>query len=251
MPDITIVILTKNEIKNIETVIKNSQLLTNEVLIIDSGSTDGTVEKATALGAKVKFRAWDNDFSAQRNFALKHVKTKWILYLDADEIMSGELITSIKATIEQDDLKQCTIIRKIRAFGFEYKYGIFKPDKVTRLFPTNSMHWEHKVHERPVCALPNQVLNGFIEHYTYSNWQQWWEKAGRYTTIWAEDQYANGKRVSISAPFTHGISALFKAYFIQLGFLDGWSGIYSTYQHIAYTVMKYLKLYELQAKNSK
>lgn len=74
-------------------------------------------------------------------------------------------------------------MRKIHAFGFTYKHGIFKPDEVLRLFPVNKVHWENKVHERPVCDLPKEKLAGYIEHYTYDSWQQWWDKAGHYTTI--------------------------------------------------------------------
>ena len=85
MDNITVVILTKNEEENICSVIKNAQKVANEVLIVDSGSLDETVELAKNAGAQVIYRAWDNDFSAQRNFALDKVKTEWVLYLDADE----------------------------------------------------------------------------------------------------------------------------------------------------------------------
>ena len=112
------------------------------------------------------YRAWDNDFSAQRNFALDYVDTDWILYLDADERLDDELCNAIKQAISRDTMKQYSIVRKVHAFGFEYKHGIFKPDEVLRLFPTKSVHWDNKVHERPVCDLPKEKLKGFIEHYT-------------------------------------------------------------------------------------
>ena len=245
---VTVVILTKNEENNIIGVIENAKRITNTVLIIDSGSTDNTVSLAEANGAKVVYREWDNDFSAQRNFALKHVDTEWVLYLDADERLDDELCNSIKKVVSYGQQMQYSIIRKIHAFGFEYKHGIFKPDKVLRLFPTKTVHWENKVHERPICALPKEKLAGFIEHYTYSSWQQWWDKAGEYTTIWAEDSFAKGKTTSLGACLGHSIYGFFRAYIIQLGFIDGWSGLYSSLQHFIYTMMKYLKLYELQNK---
>lgn len=248
MSNLTVVILTKNEEKNIVGAIENAQLVTDKVLIVDSGSTDKTVELAEANGAKVAFRAWDNDFSAQRNFALEHVDTEWVLYLDADERMNDALVKAIKATVDSDVPKKYVMVRKIQAFGFEYKHGIFKPDKVTRMFPSKEVHWVQKVHERAVCDLNEVVLPGWMDHYTYENWQQWWDKAGKYTTIWAEDQYACGKRVGVGAAFIHGLSGFLKAYILQLGFLDGWAGVYSSFQHVAYTMIKYLKLYELQKK---
>ena len=159
---VTVVILTKNEENNIIGVIENAKRITNTVLIIDSGSTDNTVSLAEANGAKVVYREWDNDFSAQRNFALKHVDTEWVLYLDADERLDDELCNSIKKVVSYGQQMQYSIVRKIHAFGFEYKHGIFKPDKVLRLFPTKTVHWENKVHERPICALPKDKLAGFI-----------------------------------------------------------------------------------------
>lgn len=247
---LTAVILTKNEANNIVDVINNAGQIADQVLVVDSGSTDDTVLLAEKHGAKVVFRAWDNDFSAQRNFALKYVATEWVLYLDADERLNEQLIQSIRTALSETG-KQYSILRKIHAFGFKYRYGIFKPDEVLRLFPAKSVHWENKVHERPVCKLPKERLKGSIEHYTYNCWQQWWDKAGHYTSIWAEDVYNKGKRTGISGAFFHAAYGFIRAYIIQLGFLDGWSGLYSSLQHFIYTLMKYLKLYELQNKKTK
>ena len=96
MEKLTVVILTKNEESNILKVIDNAKKITTRILIVDSGSTDKTIELAEQCGAKVVYRAWDNDFSAQRNFALEHVNTEWILYLDADERLDAQLCQSIK-----------------------------------------------------------------------------------------------------------------------------------------------------------
>lgn len=248
---LTIIILTKNEEKTIKQVIENAQKCTADILVVDSGSTDKTVEIAKECGVEVVFRAWDNDFSAQRNFALQYVKTSWVLYLDADEFLDTELINSIQSVLKRNENKQYSMMRKIHAFGFEYKHGIFKPDEVVRMFKTDSVHWENKVHERPVCTSPKECLKGYIEHYTYDNWQDWWEKAGKYTTIWAEDAYSRNKKTGIGNAFLHAIYGFFRAYIIELGFLDGWSGFYSSIMHYIYTMMKYLKLYELQKNSGK
>lgn len=249
MKTLSVVILTKNEEKNIVEVINNAQKCTDNILVVDSGSTDKTVFLANECGAEVVFRKWDNDFAAQRNFALAKIKTDYVLYLDADERMSLELIESVKNAVAKGEAKQYSFMRKIEAFGFEYNHGIFAPDEVTRLFPRTEVKWEHKVHERPVCHLPRQKLSGTLMHYTYDSWQQWLNKAGQYTSIWAEDSFNKGKRVGKSAALTHGIYGFIRAYFIQLGFLDGWAGLYSSLQHFFYTLLKYWKLYELQQKN--
>lgn len=248
MNNLTVVILTKNEENNIVDVVRNAQQVADDVLVVDSGSTDRTVELAEEQGARVIFRAWDNDFAAQRNYALEYVRTDWVLYLDADERLNTELVQAVRQAVGEGGEKQYSMLRRIHAFGFKYKHGIFKPDEVLRLFPKQAVHWEHKVHERPVCSFTKKRLSGYIEHYTYTSWQQWWEKAGKYTTIWAEDKYAHGKRTSLCACLTHSTYGFVRAYIFQLGFLDGWSGFYSSLQHFIYTIMKYLKLYELQAK---
>ncbi len=244
--NLTVVILTKNEEMNIVDVIANAKQVTDKVLIVDSGSTDKTVELAKKNGAKVVYRAWDNDFAAQRNFALEHVDTEWVLYLDADERMNEELCKGIVEIVHNNVQKQYYMRRKVFAFGFEYRYGAFRPDKVLRMFPSKLVMWKNKVHEHPECALPKEQLDGFMKHYTYSSWQQWWDKAGNYTSIWANDVYDRGKRVSMFAPLSHSLGGFLKVYVLQLGFLDGWAGLYSSFQHFIYTLMKYLKLLELQ-----
>lgn len=245
---LSVVILVKNEEKNIVSVINNVKGLADEILVVDSGSTDKTVELAKKSDAKVIYRAWDNDFSAQRNFAIDNVQTDWLLFLDADERIDDLLAEQIKRAVADKTLKQYSMLRRIHAFGFEYKHGIFKPDEVIRLFPAKKVHYENKVHERPVCDLSKEKLNGYIEHYTYDSWQSWWDKAGHYTTIWAEDAYNHGKRTGVGGAFLHAFYGFLRAYIVQLGFLDGWSGLYSSLQHFIYTMMKYLKLYELNEK---
>ena len=162
MNDLTVIILTKNEEANIVDVIKNAKQVTPHVLIVDSGSTDKTVELAKQYGANEEYRAWDNDFSAQRNFALEHATTEWVLYLDADERLDDKLCEAVKEALASNTQKQYSVMRKVHAFGFEYRHGIFKPDEVLRMFPTQAVHWENKVHERPVCELPKVKLAGFI-----------------------------------------------------------------------------------------
>lgn len=71
------------------------------------------------------------------------------------------------------------------------------------MFRTDRVRWEGKVHERPICEMPKERLKGYIEHYTYENWQDWWDKAGHYTSIWAEDAYKRNKKASLGSAFFH------------------------------------------------
>lgn len=102
MQQLTAVILTKNEEANIIDVVKNAFAVADKVLIVDSGSTDATVELAKESGAEVIYREWDNDFAAQRNFALKYIDTYWTLYLDADERLDKDLISAIRNVIKNE-----------------------------------------------------------------------------------------------------------------------------------------------------
>lgn len=252
MSSLAILILTNNEEDNVVSVVQNAKKCTDEVLIIDSGSTDKTVELAEKNGAKVCYRAWTDDFSAQRNFALEQTRADWVLYLDADERLNDELIRAVQKIIATGELNcQYVIERKSVAFGTKFNHGVLKPDHVARMFPRTKVHWVNQVHEHPECDLPMQNLPGHIEHYTYKSWQHWEGKFCRYTTIWAEDAYERGKRISVRDIFLHSLGGFIKMFVIRAGFLDGWMGTYMCCNHFFYTMLKYLKLYELQRVKGK
>ena len=251
MSTLSIIILTKNEDKDIEATVQNARQWADEVLVVDSGSTDRTVELAEKNGARVVYRAWDNDFAAQRSFALTQTEADWVLYLDADEHVNTELGNAVKKIVTACNknevvLKQYTLLRKTVAFGKQFSHGPLHPDRVTRLFPRESVTWAGRVHEHPECSLPLEKLPGHIEHYTYRNWQEWEEKMSRYSTLWAEEACQKGRRTSLPGTLLHGIASLFSMLIIHLGFLDGWMGICISCMYCFYTTMKYLKLYQLQ-----
>ena len=234
MSKVTVVVLTKNEEKNIAAVVQNAKKVAAEVLIVDSGSTDKTVQLAEENGAKVVYRAWDNDFAAQRNFALQHVETEWVLYLDADERMNDELLTSVK-----------------NAVGQEFNYGVLKPDFVPRLFKTKNVHWVNKVHEKPMCKDELKVLDGYIEHYTYTGWQQYFNKFNQYTTIWAQNAHENGKKVGYFTAYGHAFFSFIQMLLLKKCILDGRLGITLSVYHFMYTLTKYIKLIDLQRGKEK
>ena len=248
MEKLTVAILTKNEEKNIVNVVRNAKQVADDVLIIDSGSTDQTVALAETNGARVVYRAWDNDFAAQRNFALKNTNAEWILYLDADERLNDRLINSIKKVVIDATEKQYSIKRKSIAFGKEFSYGVLKPDFVPRLFKKENVYWINKVHEKPICKHSLELLDGYIEHYTYTSWGQWLDKFNQYTSIWAIDNYKKGKNVTIIGAFTHSIFGFLQMLILKRGILDGSMGFILCIMHFFYTLMKYLKLINLQRK---
>lgn len=246
MVDLTIVILTKNEERHIESVVKNALQVTEKVLVVDSGSIDKTVDLAEANGAKVVYRAWDNDFSAQRNFALEHVDTEWVLYLDADERLNSELVKAVKDVLAKNENKKYAIRRKSVAFGKKFNYGVLYPDHVCRMFKKDRVKWVNKVHEHPECIDREVILNGYAEHYTYPDWDHYYNKFNQYTTIWAENAYENGKRANLAGAFLHAFGGFLHMAFVKRGLLDGGMGLVLCCNHFSYTLAKYLKLIDLQ-----
>ena len=247
--NLTVVILTKNEEKDIVAAIQNAQKLTDKVLIVDSGSTDKTVEIAKQHGARVVFRAWDNDFAAQRNFALQHVDTVWVLYIDADERMNDILLEDIRAKVAESEKKMYRLIRRNSAFGRDFKYGVLGPDSVVRLFPSQGVIWEGKVHERPVGKFAEETLKGYLQHYTYASFDEYLEKMNKYASIGAVDRKMRGKKCSVIKDFIFRPAfAFFKMYILKLGFLEGWMGLVLCLNYANYTLNKYVKLKMLGEK---
>lgn len=240
---ITVIILTKNEEKNIIDVIENAKNVSNKILVVDSGSTDKTVELAEANGARVVYRTWDNDFSAQRNFALQYVKTEWVLYLDADERINNELAREINKELNNPRKVMYRFIRRNSAFGRDFKYGVLGPDSVLRMFPKNLVKWQGKVHESPVGDLPVIKLKGFLKHYTYTNFEQYITKMNIYSTIGAQNNKLKNKKVGIIKDFVfRPFFAFFKMYILKKGFLEGWLGFVLCLNYANYTLQKYVKL---------
>ncbi|WP_052570647.1 glycosyltransferase family 2 protein [Endomicrobium proavitum] len=248
MFNLTVVILTKNEQDNIVEVINNVKKCADDILVVDSFSTDNTIRLAKANGARVVCRELDNDFSEQRNFALTQTQAKWILYVDADERLSDELINNIKSIVVTNEDKQCIIKRKSVAFGQEFNYGVLRADFVVRLFPRASVKWINKVHEQPLCSLPKKKLAGYIKHYTYNNWDQYFNKFNQYTSIWAQNAHERNKKSSIVAAFFHASADFFQMLVIQKGFLDGKLGFVLSLNHFFYVWVKYIKLRQLRAE---
>ncbi len=250
MSTLTIVILTKNEETNIDSAICNAKKCADDVLIVDSGSTDQTLDLAVKAGARTVFHELNDDFAAQRNFALTQTDSDWIMYLDADERLDENLCNHIINVVHENKKNSQYAMKRYMLFnGYEFHHGIFSPDCVYRLFPRDKVHWVGKVHEHPECDLSKEVLEGKMQHYTYNSWHQWLMKADYYTTIWAEERYQQGKRVTLGTAFLHASLGTLRALLIKGAFLDGCMGIISCVQHGFYTMLKYVKLYELQMRN--
>jgi len=243
MSNLTVVILTKNEEHNIVDAIKSSFQVASKVLVIDSGSTDKTIELAKANGAYVIGRDLNNDFAGQRNFADNYVDTEWVLHLDADERINDELVKAIKVVLDEDKPMLCKFIRRNHAFGRTFKYGVLAPDTVLRMYPVGKASWKEKVHERPVSDLPVVILKGYLKHFVYTSFNQYLNKMNLYSTIGAQNNKDKGKKASVVKDIVlRPFLAFLKMYLLKGGILEGWIGFVLCLTYANYTLNKYVKL---------
>ncbi|GHS89095.1 hypothetical protein AGMMS49957_11710 [Synergistales bacterium] len=242
---LAVVILTFNEERHIAAAIKSALQVTDEIIVIDSGSADKTIEIAKQYGARIFSRAWDNDFSAQRNFASDKTSARWLLHLDADERLSETLAAEIKKAIEGPE-RLYYLTRFNVVLGQKMLWGAYRPDKIRRLYPRERAFWQGKVHEGLKSELPEKSLSGEMLHYTVYDWEEYFNKFNSYTTIWAKEAYAQNKRTSLPAALAHAFFAFLKTTLIYGGLLDGAMGVALCYTSSTYTLTKYLKLLRLQ-----
>lgn len=248
--ELAVLILTYNEELHMEACIK-SVFFADEIVVIDSGSTDKTVEIAQRVGARVVHHPMTEGFAAQRNFALLQTAAEWVLFLDADERITPALAGEIKQVMA-DGKQACYVIQRHSVvFGHEVKYGVCRVDEVVRLFPRSQVSWSGVVHEKVESELPRKCLFSYMKHYTYTSWDKYFIKFNQYTTLWAKGAYDRGKRTNPLDIFLHASFAFVQMFMLKRGFLDGFYGLVLCCFHFAYTLAKYLKLYELQKQGGK
>jgi hypothetical protein len=243
---LAVIILAFNEEKDIAGAVESARQVTDEVIVIDSGSSDRTVEIAEERGARVVFRSWDDDFSAQRNFASDKTSAHWLLHLDADERIDEELAGSVKKTVS-DGLECIYSFRRFNiAFGRNFKYGPLRPSRIRRLYPRGKAVWSGKVHEGLFGELPQKTLAGALIHYTYDSWEECNRKFESYTSLWAEGAFDKGKRVTLVGALMHAAVAFVQSALLHGGVLDGADGVRMCWHHARFTLTKYMKLRRIQ-----
>lgn len=241
---ITANIITLNEEKNIKDVIKSVQEVCDEVLVIDSLSSDRTCEIAESLGAKVIKQEYLGDGS-QKAFGAPLAKNDWILSIDADERLDKNAIEAIKNL----DLNSTTY----DAFSFARKTFVGKafiklwyPDRVTRLYNRvacgfSTVGGHAKVETQNVKALKADML-----HYSYDDYAQMIKTSHKFITRGARIAYEDGKRASKLDPFTHGVGALFKTLILKGGAFHGVNGWNVAVISAFSSYMKYALILEMQ-----
>lgn len=244
---IDVIILSNNEEDVIEGAIKSVKGWASNIILIDSESTDNTVKIAKENGAIVishKFK----DFSDQRNFAIKHAKSKWVFYLDSDERTTKEFKKELEEKINSEEFAGFEIKRKTYYFGKDWGFE----DKVTRVFNVSKFDkWKGVVHETAFVDGEIGLIESSIEHFTHRNLEQILSKTNDWSEYEAKLRFdANHPKMSGWRFFRVMVSEFLRSYFKEKGYKNGTYGfIEAIYQ--SYSIfITYAKLWEMQNNKS-
>ena len=218
----------------------------DEVLVVDSGSGDGTADVAARYGARVVQKEWMG-FGPQKQFAVEQAAHDWVLCLDADERVSPELAASLVRALQAPVSPVYRMARRNRFLGRWLRHGEGYPDWSVRLFDRRQARWsDDSVHEKVLFSVTPGTLQGDLLHESAEDIGRYLEKQNRYTTLAAEELHRRGKRAGMAELTLSPLVRFIKFYVLRLGFLDGMPGL----AHIAVgcmnSFMKYAKLVELQ-----
>lgn len=245
---ISALILTYNEEKHIGDCIKSCPFA-DEIIVIDDNSTDNTALIATKMGAKVIKHSLNKNFGAQRTFAITQASGDYIFFIDADERCSDELINEVNK-IKKGKCKAdyCYEIKRMVYFKYnKASYGNMSPDYVIRLMPKNGAKSVGAVHETLESSYPKKRLQrGYLKHFTYDNWEQYFTKLNYYSQIGAEKLIKKGKSPKFFLDIVmRPLYGFIKMYLLKKGFLDGKFGFVLATTHSIYTFQKYVRFYYL------
>ncbi len=230
---LSIVIITKNEEKFIADAIKSS-LFADEVLILDSGSSDKTCEIASDLGAKVLFQEWLG-FGAQKNRAVELASNDWVFVLDSDERITNELKDEIIKTIDNPKADGYFVARLNNFFGKDIKSCGLYPDYSIRLFNRiKGAFNDVPVHESVQMQTAPSHLKNHMIHLAYESIEEFIQKQNRYSSL-------NHKKKSLFKAIVNPYWTFFKLFIIKKGFLDGYHGFIIAKLYAQYTFWKYIK----------
>jgi len=239
---LSVIVVAKNEEDRIGRALSSVSGIADEIIVVDSGSTDKTVEIAKSYGAKVYFRQWKN-YGDQVDYALSLATQKWIFVLDADEEVSPQLKESIKEAINRDEY-DCYMVNRRTYYLGKFLNHTWYPEWRLRLFKNGKVRYERKVHAKPVCEGKIGKLKGDLYHYSFRNLKEQFDKTVRFAQQSAELMYSQGKKFHFYNLILNPISYFVKFYFIKKGFLDGVRGLLIALTGSTYAFMKYAFLFE-------
>lgn len=251
MPSLSVVILARNEARNIVDCVRCASFA-DEVVVLDSGSSDGTVGLARDAGAQVSSTTDWPGFGPQKNRAIALATGDWIFSLDADERITPELRDAIRAAIARPGTQAAFAIERTSSYcGQSMAHSGWGGDRVVRLFRRGSARFsDDLVHERLLVDGPTGQLRGQLLHDSMPDFEAVLDKVNRYSSAGAQALLARGRRGSPLAALGHGLWAFVRTYVLQRGFLDGAMGLALAISNAEGTYYRYLKLWLLQRRSA-
>jgi len=248
---LSVLIITLNEEENLKKLLPELDFA-DEIIIVDSFSNDQTEEVSRSF-EKVKFlqHKFEN-FSTQRNFAISQAKNDWILFLDADEVLTSQLKQEIVETLKTNTTYSAYFFERI--FMFEnsvLKYSGNQTDKIFRLFNKNFAKYDENklVHEKLIVNGKIGFLKNKLIHYSYSSYQDYKEKIIFYGKFKAQEKFSKRVKVNLAFQFLHPCYNFLYNYIIRLGILDGKKGIIICYLNAYSIVIRHRELNKLWKQN--
>ena len=252
MPTLSVILITRNEEANLDDCLTSLEGIAQQIVVVDTASSDRTLEIAQNYGAKIASPPDWPGFGPQKNRALDLATGEWVLSLDADERLTPTLRTEILTAIARSTQVDCFAIPRLSWYcGRFIRHSGWSPDYVDRLFKRGTARFsDDLVHEQlipqgQVARLKNPML-----HYSFINKLQVKEKMERYSTDSAKQAFLRGQKGSPIKAITHGAWAFLRTYIFRLGFLDGPQGLSLAFANAQGSFYRYIKLWYLN-KNSK
>ncbi|MCO6430541.1 MAG: glycosyltransferase family 2 protein [Deltaproteobacteria bacterium] len=242
-----------NEERNIRRCLESVKWC-DEIVIVDSGSTDATLQICKEYTDQITHRPWSG-YVEQKRFALSLCSHDWALNIDADEEVSPELMTEIRSTLNSAQSSQVNgyaLSRVVYYLGKWWRKGGWYPEYRLRLCRKNRTTWGGTdPHEKAIVEGATAKLSGELRHYTYTGVADQISRLNRYSTTIAENLYRSGERSSAIKIFLNPVSRFFKFYILKKGFREGLPGLIVACIEAYYAFLKYVKLWELERSKNK
>ena len=248
MPKVSVTIITKNEAEHIGAAI-DSVRWADEIIVVDSGSTDDTVALAKARGARVEHRDWTG-YLDQKTYAQGLAAHDWILSLDADERVTPALASEVQALLRSEPLRRgYRVPRVLFHLGRWIRTTDHYPDYQLRLYDRRAGAWQGDyVHESVKIPGPMGYLKGELEHYSYRDLADQFDRINHYTTLAARKMHGQGRRSGFVQLVLQPPAAFLRSYILRWGFLDGTAGFLLSALGAYSVFLKFAKLWELSRR---
>jgi glycosyltransferase involved in cell wall biosynthesis len=244
---LSVIIPCKNERANIAACVASARLVASEILVADSGSTDGTLEY---LDAQSDCRVIEREYRTSgdfKNWAIPQASHGWVLILDADERITAPLAAEIKRVLDRPSHDGYWVGRTNHLMGHPVRHTDWARDRVLRLFRRDLGRYEGPSDHGDVRLVEGTVgsLREKLDHYTFRSWEDWIRKLDRYTAVQAAQWHAQGRRPSTLKLLVNPPLRFLRDYVLYRGFLDGAVGLQIAWSSAFYTFLKQARLWEL------